>query len=364
MNQSSIDRRRFLQTAAGAGLAAAAAPRAFAIGGLAAKKLDGPGAIGSANAHLPKAEHPKQSIYSAVKTAVERMAAGDKPVDAAVAGIHLVEEDPYETGVGLGGLPNSDGVVELDASVMCGTEHRAGAVASLRNIVNPSAVAVAVMRLTSHLLMVGEGALRFAKELGFKEVDLLTTESRKVWLEWRANLSKTDNYLDAAEGGPISPAVKVPPLGTVHVSCWDGKGHVGGCTSTSGLAWKIPGRVGDSPIIGAGLYSDDGAGSAGSTGRGESNILVAGTHTIVELMRAGKSPVEACKAALTRVRETCEPRLKKKDGNPDFNLAYYAVNKDGEYGAAVLYAKYREGAFAVCDAKGPRHEDVEALIEG
>lgn len=361
MGESTLDRRRFLRAAAGAGLATAGVPSAFAIGGRFARRLEGAGAIGSANAHLAKPSHPKQAAYSAVAAAVARMGAGDRPVDASVAGIHLVEEDPYETGVGLGGLPNAEGVVELDASVMCGTEHRAGAVAALRNVVHPSAVAIAVMRRTNHLLLVGEGALRFARELGFKEVDLLTPESRKVWLEWRARMSDTDNYLTAEEGGPISPAVKVPPLGTVHVSCWDGRGHVGGCTSTSGLAWKIPGRVGDSPIIGAGLYSDDAAGSAGSTGRGESNILVAGAHTIVEQMRAGRSPDDACKEALTRVRDTCEPRLRRGDKRPNFDLAYYAVNKDGEYGAAVLHAKYRAGAFAVCDAKGPRHEDAVSL---
>jgi len=358
-----LDRRQFLGSVAAASLAAGTSRRAFAIGGRFAKKLEGAGAVGSANAHLPKAEHPKQATYSAVAKAVERMKAGDKPVDAAVTGIHMLEDDPYETGVGLGGWPNAEGVVELDSSVMDGTEHRAGAVASLRNIQNPSAVALAVMRRTNHLLLVGDGALRFARDFGFKEVDLLTEESRQEWLKWRAALSPDDNWLEAKEGGAIGKEVKAPPLGTVHVSCWDGAGHVGGCTSTSGLAWKIPGRVGDSPIIGAGLFADDAGGSAGSTGRGESNILVSGAHTIVEAMRGGKSPTEACLVALQRVADQCEPRLRRKDGKPGFDLAYYALRADGEYGSAILFGGYRNRKYAVCDAKGPRHEDVDSLFK-
>jgi N4-(beta-N-acetylglucosaminyl)-L-asparaginase len=354
-------RRQVLVSAAGIA-ATAASPGLFHIGQKASKKLEGPGAVGSANAHNPKPENPQQAAYSAVTRAVERMKAGDLPVDSAVAAAHLLEDDPYETGVGLGGLPNADGVVELDASCMCGTEHRAGAVASIRNIQNPSAVALAVMRRTNHLLLVGEGALRYARELGFKEVDLLTPQSRKVWLQWRASLSTKDNYLEDAEGGPISEAVKMPPLGTVHISCWDGKGHVGACTTTSGLAWKIPGRVGDSPIVGAGLFCDDAAGTAGSTGRGESNILIAGSHTIVEFMRGGKSPEESCLEALRRVADTCEKRLRRPDGKPDFNLAFYAISKDGEYGSAILHAEYRNAAFAVCDAKGARHESAAVLF--
>lgn len=364
MTQKTTTRREFIvsTTAAATLVTCAQAPRTFAIGGKAAKKLSGRGAVGSRNAHLPHAEHPKQMSYSGVTIAYERMMKGDRPVDAAVAGVQPLEDDPYETGVGLGGLPNAEGVVELDASVMCGTEHRAGSVASIRNIQNPAAVALAVMRRTNHLMLAGDGALRFARELGMKEVDLLTPESRNVWLQWRARLSPEDNYLEAAEGGPISPAVKLPPLGTVHISCWDGAGHVGGCTTTSGLAFKIPGRVGDSPVIGAGLYSDDAAGSAGSTGRGESNILVCGAHTIVEMIRLGKSPEEACLIAMKRVADTTEKRLRRPDGKPGFNLAYYAVNKDGEYGSALMHGEYRNGQFAVCDDQGARHESTAVLF--
>jgi len=356
-----IERRTFLHGSAAAA-AAWASPRLFAIGGRVARKLDGPGCIGSANAHLPKPGHPKQQPYSAVETATSRLRAGDRPVDSAVVGVTLLEDDPYETGVGLGGLPNEEGVVELDASVMDGSEHRAGAVASLRNIQNPAAVALAVMRKTNHLLLVGEGALRFARDLGYPEVSLLTPESRRVWLEWRAARGATDNWIGEPEGGSTSAAVKSPPLGTTHISCWDGKGHVGGATTTSGLAWKVPGRVGDSPIIGAGLFADDGAGSAGSTGRGESNILVAGAHTIVEQMRSGKSPEEACLEALRRVADQCERRLRDASGRPTFDLAYYALNKDGEYGSAMIYGRYHNAAFAVCDGKGPRHESGAMLF--
>ncbi|MBI3819789.1 MAG: isoaspartyl peptidase/L-asparaginase [Planctomycetes bacterium] len=363
MNNKNLDRRQFIGAAAATSLAACAStPHVFAIGNKFARKLDGPGAVASHNAHNPTPSNPKQKGYSAVTVAVERMRAGDKPVDSAVVGAHLLEDDPYETGVGLGGLPNAEGIVELDASVMDGTEHRAGAVGALQNIQNPAAVAIAVMRRTNHLLMVGAGALKFAKELGFKETDLLTPESRKVWLQWRATLSTKDNYLEDEEGGPISPAVKMPPLGTVHISCWDGKGRVGGCTTTSGLAWKIPGRVGDSPIIGAGLFSDDNAGTAGSTGRGESNILIAGAHTVVEMMRAGKSPDEACLEAAKRVADTCEPRLRRKDGTPDLNLSFYAISKDGEYGGSIIHDAPGGGDYAVCDGKGARHEKPVALF--
>ncbi|HKE00156.1 MAG TPA: isoaspartyl peptidase/L-asparaginase [Planctomycetota bacterium] len=355
-----VDRRQFLGSLAAAGAAASAPARAFAIGGRTAK-LEGPGAIGSSNAHHPSSDAARS--YSALARAVERMRAGDKPIDAAVSGVHLVEDDPLEDGVGLGGLPNEEGVVELDASVMDGTEHRAGAVGGLRNIQNPSAIALAVMRRTNHLLLVGDGAFRFARDLGYPAVELLTPASRERWLEWRAKRSDRDNWLEEREGGPTSEAVKRPPPGTVHVSCFDGKGHVGGCTSTSGLAWKIPGRVGDSAIVGAGLYADDGAGSAGSTGRGESNILIAGAHTIVEHLRAGRSPQEACLEALRRVEATCETRLRGPDGKPSFDLAYYALNVAGEYGCAVMRARYREGAFAVSDSRGPRHERAAALYD-
>ncbi len=363
MASRSVDRRTFLSSTAVASVAALSSPHVFAIGRQHARTLEGPGAVGSGNAHRPASPGSEHAGYSAVQRAVERLMAGDRAVEAAVSGAHLLEDDPRETGVGLGGLPNAEGVVELDASVMDGTEHRAGAVASLRNIQNPSAVAMAVMQRTNHLLLVGDGALRFAKDLGFEEVDLLTPASRKVWLQWRAALSDKDNYLEDSEGGPISEAVKMPPLGTVHVSCWDGKGHVGGCTTTSGLAWKVPGRVGDSPIIGAGLFSDDAAGTAGSTGRGESNILVAGAHTIVEQMRLGRGPDEACLEALRRVAETAEARLRDASGRPAFDLSFYAIRSDGEYGAATMHGRYRQGGFAVCDARGPRHEPAAVLFE-
>jgi N4-(beta-N-acetylglucosaminyl)-L-asparaginase len=292
---------------------------------------------------------------------MEKLLAGEDVVDAVVAGVNLVEDDPNDHSVGYGGLPNEDGEVELDASVMDGPSGLAGAVAALRRIKNPSKVALAVMRYTDHVLLVGEGASKFARAHGFVEQDLLTPEAREIWLYWKSTLSDKDDWLP-------KPKSSLPPdvqkhlgiTGTINCCAVDRKGNLGGTTTTSGLAFKLAGRVGDSPLIGAGLFVDNAVGAAGSTGRGEANILSAGSHTVVELMRGGKHPKDACLGALKRIVDgTRVARLQRKDGKPAFNVNFYAVDKQGRFGGAALYDG---GEYAVCDAKGARKEPLEGLL--
>lgn len=316
----------------------------------------------------------------AVARAVERMSAGADPLDAGIEGVNIVEDDPDDMTVGYGGIPNEEGVVQLDASVMHGPTGRAGAVASLEGIKNPSRVAKLVMETTDHVLLVGPGAQRFAIMNGFKLENLLTERARKVWLYWKQNLSPLDKWVEP-EPEKIDPEVKdfikkygADPFrdprshGTIHLSAVDAKGDLGGCTTTSGLFFKMPGRVGDSPIIGAGCFTDNDVGSAGSTGRGEANILVAGAHLAVEQMRLGRSPREACLEVLRRIASTTrDKRLLDKNGRPAFGIKFYAVAKSGEYGSASMWSDPKAGKaaqFAVADESGARLEDCAYLFEG
>ena len=295
----------------------------------------------------------------AVKVAVERMAAGALPVDAAVAGVALPEADPDDVTVGYGGLPNEEGVVQLDAAVMDGTTMRAGAVAALERIKHPAQVALEVMRRTDRILLVGEGALKFARAHGFVEENLLTERSRKIWLFWKENSAPKDDWLPdpkEADDPDIQWFIKkygdayFRPTGTIHLSACDGAGQLGCATTTSGLFFKLPGRVGDSPLVGAGLYCDAEVGSAGGTGHGESNIIAVGAHTVVEFMRQGKSPEAACLAALERVvRNTRLDYLKDEKGRPKNNLLLYALNRAGEVGGAAIWSGERV-KYAVCRA--------------
>ena len=313
----------------------------------------------------------KHTGLNAVKAAVERMAAGERPVDAAVAGVSLVEADPDEISVGYGGIPNEEGVVQLDAAVMDGASMRAGAVAALERIKHPSQVALAVMRRTTRILLVGEGALKFARAHGFAEENLLTERSRKIWLHWKDTLAGKDDWL------PDPRAVDDPDIrwfierqggshfshdGTMHVSACAADGSLGCCTSTSGLFFKLSGRVGDSPLVGCGLYCDGEVGSAGATGHGESCIINAGAHTVVEFIRQGKSPEQACLATLERVvRTTREEYLKDSRGRPRNNLVLYAVNRAGEVGSAAMWSGSR---YAVCRAgEEPRLVDCPHLFK-
>jgi N4-(beta-N-acetylglucosaminyl)-L-asparaginase len=322
----------------------------------------GPAAAQTAKAAAPVVRPVAVSSmngFAAVKVAVERMSAGVPPVDAAVAGVALPEGDPDDITVGYGGLPNEEGVVQLDAAVMDGATMRAGAVAALERIKHPAQVALTVMRSTNRVLLVGEGALRFARAHGFPEENLLTERSRKIWLYWKENASQKDDWLPdpkEVEDPDLQWYIKkygdaaFRPTGTIHLSACGPDGQLGCCTTTSGLAFKIPGRVGDSPLIGCGLYCDGEVGSAGGTGHGESNIISVGAHTVVELMRQGKSPEAACTATLERVaRNTKLDYLRDERGRPKNNLILYAVNRAGEVGGAALWSGERS-KYAVCRA--------------
>jgi N4-(beta-N-acetylglucosaminyl)-L-asparaginase len=298
-------------------------------------------------------------------------------LDAALRVVKGPEDDPNDTSVGLGGLPNEEGVVELDACCMHGPTRRAGSVGGVRNIKNVSLVSKAVMDHTGHVMLVGEGAERFAVAQGFPRENLLTDNTRKIWLlykethsdwwgpgladpNWKKRLGhrttseneEWDRRIErmkqiAADLG-IAPEQRMtairnviyPPTGTIHCSALNEKGEMSGCTTTSGLAWKLPGRCGDSPIIGAGCYTDQDVGSAGATGSGEENIKIAGAHTIIENMRRGMSPLEAGNDALKRIVRNYNgdmERLKFVD------MTYYILRKDGAYAGVSLWEGYEVG---------------------
>ena len=288
-----------------------------------------------------------------VARAYEMIQSGADTLDAIIAGVNIQELDPEDQSVGLGGLPNEEGVVQLDASCMHGPTNRAGAVGALEGIATPSLVAKAVMDYTDHIMLVGEGAKRFALGLGFTEQNLLTEKSRQAWLRWRARLNPNDNWIEQEVEGAVRQST-----GTINMNAVTARGDIASVTTTSGLSWKIPGRVGDSPIIGAGQYCDNGVGAAGSTGRGEANIKVCGAFLTVEFMRQGMAPEQACLKTLERVVAATEPRLLDEQGRPRFNLNFYAVAKDGRFGAASIWSGSR---YAVADARGARLENSAFL---
>jgi N4-(beta-N-acetylglucosaminyl)-L-asparaginase len=295
-----------------------------------------------------------------VARAMELITQGVDTLDAAVEAVKIQELDPADQTVGYGGLPNAEGVVQLDASCMHGPTKRAGAVGCLEGIKTPSEVAKLVLRYTNHILMVGEGAQRFAVQFGLQVESLLTDASRQAWLRWRANLNPDDNWLDVDQGETFSH----PPTGTINCDIVNARGEISSVTTTSGLAWKIPGRVGDSAIVGAGQYTDNDVGAAGSTGRGESNIKVCGSFVTVENLRRGMAPTDACLATLRRAVATTEPGLLDARGRPKFQLTYYALNKRGQYGCASLYSGYRAGTYAVHDGSEARLVEFAFLYEG
>ncbi|MGB9431901.1 MAG: N(4)-(beta-N-acetylglucosaminyl)-L-asparaginase [Candidatus Acidiferrum sp.] len=309
----------------------------------------------------------------ALRNGMDVLKSGGDTLDAVVAAVTIVEDDPNDDSVGYGGLPNEEGVVELDASVMHGPTRRAGSVASVQRIKNVSRLAKTVMERTNHIMIVGDGARRFGVDEGFEEMNLLTEHSRKIWLAWKARTSFNwrpgidspewkasvaqifDN--DQEKIAYALRVIKYPPTGTINCLAVNEKGDISGTTTTSGLAWKIPGRVGDSPIIGAGLFVDGEVGAAGSTGKGEENIKISGGHTVVEMMRKGMKPSDACLEALARVAHNYNGD-KKKLGT--FHLYYYALNKDGEYGSASLWKNgYEESKIA----KFAVHDGTEARLE-
>jgi N4-(beta-N-acetylglucosaminyl)-L-asparaginase len=352
-----------------------------------------------ASAALPAAMQaaPKNLVISsdnglrACARAMELLHAGRDTLDAVIAGVNINEEDPEDTSVGYGGLPNEDGVVELDACVMHGPSRRAGSVAAIRGIKTPSRIAKLVMTETDHIMLAGDGALRFAKAFGYTEENLLTEKSRLAYLVWKRSLRDPQGHSNWGPGieapdhtaalrqlkdqfpesdeGTLAWAVDMarhPTTGTINCLALNAKGEISGVTTTSGLAWKIPGRIGDSPILGAGLYVDQDVGAAGSTGRGEENIRVAGGHTIVENMRHGMSPKDACLDSLKRVARNFNNDAAKL---AKFDLYFYALHKDGAYAGASLWsARMREGKlaathFSVNDGGESRFEPCAFLLE-
>lgn len=313
--------------------------------------------------------------YNYLDEAYEFLKNGGDTLDAAIKVVRGPEDDPNVTSVGYGGLPNEDGVVELDACCMHGPTRGAGSVGALHHVKNAAQVAKAVMQQTGHVMLVSEGADRFAKAVGFPQMDLLTDHSRKIWLLWKEYHSTDDWWgpgmadphwqppdtsdaphselwperlrrleeMAAVIGIPEESRreairkVLFPPTGTIHCSVVNEKGELSGCTTTSGLAFKMSGRVGDSPIIAAGCYTDPDVGSAGATGSGEENIKVAGAHTIVENMRHGMSPQEAGMDALKRVAHIYNDDMKKLHF---VDMTYYVLRKDGAYAGVSLWDGY------------------------
>jgi N4-(beta-N-acetylglucosaminyl)-L-asparaginase len=339
-----IDRRLFLGRTAGLGAGALLARAA----GLDARPR--PGGVGRVPILITS--HSNDTGQRAAEQAWELLSAGGSALDAVELAANVIEVDPDDATVGYGGLPNEDGVIQLDASIMDGRTYNAGAVASLEGIKTPSSVARLVMERTDHVLMVGRGALDLAKSFGFEEEDLMTDQTRARWLEWRENRSDSDDWgppdhlkhrQDARMRG--EPAFT---YGTVNVLAVDAAGNVSGITTTSGLSWKINGRVGDSPIIGAGLYVDNDVGAAGATGRGEDVIKSCASYFMVERMRAGRTPQEACEDALEMIRRRYEKV------NPSFmpGEKFVALNRDGDYGCAWSYSGRGVPRMTVRDSGG------------
>lgn len=365
-----LNRREFVVSGAAAGLAAGTA---FAQAPGVARSKTRPVIVSSANGHRYKNGGP----VTCVEKAFGMMTKGSDVLDALIAGVNIVELDPEDTSVGYGGLPNAEGVVQLDSCCMHGPNKRAGGVACIEGVRTPSLVAQKVMDQTDHHLIVGRDAQTFARNMGFEiEDDLNTETSRARWLEWKRR-SDPLHYLDPikreaalrqVEQDMIAEGLVDPNhfYGTINCNGVNANGDICGVTTTSGLAWKIPGRVGDSPILGAGLYVDGDVGAAGSTGRGEANLYNLCSFLIVEEMRRGKHPKDAGLEALKRIKaNTIEKRLLNDRGQPNFNINFYMLNKKGEYAGVAMYSPSdRALQFAVCDDKGPRLERCEPLLEG
>lgn len=352
MKENGVSRRKFLLTSA---VLAASVPLLTK-----AQVLD-------KMARPAKGNFPVKAISSAngekaTKRAYEMLLAGKDTLDAVIAGVNIQEDDPKDISVGLGGLPNEDGVVELDSAVMHGPSHKAGAVAAIQKIRNPSKVAKLVMTQTDHVLLVGAGALRFARAHGFQEENLLTEKARKIWLYWKQSLSNKDDWVPPRDSELDPDVAKFfgRPAGTIHCAGMNANGDISCVTTTSGLSFKIPGRVGDSPIIGAGLYVDNEIGSCGSTGRGEANLQNLCSFAAVELMRSGMSPKDAGIEILKRVKAHTENRLLDEKGRPKFGLKFYLLSKDGSHTGVSMWGPAK---FAVTDNSGTRLEDCAVLFE-
>ncbi len=406
-----MKRRDFVKTAAAAGVAGAV-PRP--LDGAGPSTLDGAPMVFTPQSVSPVVISDTSGIRftnggpeSAVERAFRGIVEGEDVLDALVAGVNIPELDPTETGIGYGGLPNANGVVQLDACCMHGPKKQAGGVAGLEGVRTPSLVAKAVMEHTDHHLLVGAGAQEFARMMGFEiEDDLNTDRSRELWLEWKRRIDP-GHFPDPRRGRPGGAGLEAAGAaagaagpeelararaalrdrhyagyqagldmvreglidensfwGTINCDGIGPGGDICGVTTTSGLSWKIPGRAGDSPILGAGLYVDGDIGAAGSTGRGEANLFNLCSFLIVEKMRDGMHPLDAGMAALERIRaNTIEERLLNSRGEPAFNVRFFALNKRGEYAGVSMYAS-GQVTYAVCDENGAREEPLEGLLEG
>ena len=366
-----ISRRDFVVISA-SGIAAAAAAPAFAKApAVMPKKTAKPIVISSANGHRYK----NGGTVTCVEKAFSMITQGTDVLEALVAGVNIVELDPEETSVGYGGLPNAEGVVQLDACCMHGPKKRAGGVAAIEGVKVPSSVAWKVMEQTDQHLIVGKGATDFARMMGFEILpDLNTPKSRAAWLEWKR---RTDplHYLDPIKREAALNRITLDMVaegwidrnhiyGTINCNGMNAKGDVCGVTTTSGLAWKIPGRVGDSPILGAGLYVDNDAGAAGSTGRGEANLYNQTSYQIVENMRRGMHPKDAGMDALKRIKgNTIEKRLLNERGEPNFDINFYILSATGEHAGVAMFAG-NNVRYAVCTENGAQLVACEGLLQG
>ena len=365
-----MKRRDFMRNGAVAGLALAATKdEVTGFPMILKQSAVKPLVIASANGNRFK----NGGNVTAVQKAFTMITGGADVLDAVIAGVNIVELDPLDDSVGYGGLPNADGVVQLDSSCMHGPKKRAGAVGALEGVRTPSLVAKAVMENTDHHLIVGKGAQDFARNMGFKiEDDLNTENSRKQWLEWKR---RTDpgHYLDPKKRAEAGRRAALEMLaegllreenmhGTINCDGINSRGEICGVTTTSGLAWKIPGRLGDSPILGAGLYVDGAIGAAGSTGRGEANLFNLCSFVIVEEMRRGAHPKDAGMEVLNRIKNnTIEKRLLNSRGLPNFGISFYILNAKGQYAGVTMY---EGGTFALCNENGPQTLKTEALLQG
>jgi N4-(beta-N-acetylglucosaminyl)-L-asparaginase len=370
-----ITRREFVKTGTAVSVVASVPAAAFGRGPtLLVRKATPPVVISSNNGH----EHKNGGPRTCVEEAWQRIAKGEDVLESLIAGVNIVELDPADTSVGYGGLPNADGVVQLDSCCMHGPLKRAGGVAALEGVRTPSRVAKAVLDHTDHHLLVGAGASTFARNMGFAiEADLNTDRSRAKWLEWKRRIDPK-HYLDpkkrvqageAASRSMLRDGLLDPHhrFGTINCDGVSAKGEVCGVTTTSGLAFKIPGRVGDSPILGAGLWVDGEVGAAGSTGRGEANLYNLSSFFIVEELRRGRAAKDAGMEALGRVkRATVEKRLLDRNGLPNFQLVFYVLTKKGEYAGVSMWGEEsgKPERFAVCTESGPALVACEPLHEG
>ena len=368
---SSMNRRRFVSASAAMGLAATSPLPAFGRAPAMRRAAVRPLVISDRSGIAYKNGGPQ----SAVERAFEGITAGEDVLDALIAGVNIPEHDPDEMGIGYGGLPNADGVVQLDACCMHGPRKRAGGVAAIEGVRTPSRVAQAVMDLTDHHLLVGEGAREFARSLGLNiEEDLNTPRSRELWLEWKRRIDP-EHWLDPEQRRIRGQQAGLEMVreglidadsywGTINCNGINAGGEICGVTTTSGLSWKIPGRTGDSPILGAGLYVDGEVGACGSTGRGEANLYNLSSFLVVENLRAGMHPKDAGMAALQRIRaNTVEDRLLNARGEPNFDVRFFVLDKAGQFAGVAMYGS-GESVFAVCTENGAEERPLEGLLEG